>query len=334
MAAYGAVCSGMTMSAVPTVMTVAGWRGTAVLGVCAVLVAALPLVADAYTMQLASTALVAAAFALSLQLLVGGGGMVSLGHAAFFGIGAYAVRLVPPVLGSSSIFVTLPAAGVLAGLAALGVGALSMRTRGFFFLMTTLAFGQMLFFLFHDTPLGGGADGVFVERPTLSAFGLEYVVARRSRAAVMLWLNLGVLVGMYAGLAWLLRTMFGRALLGIRANEHRMASLGFDTVLLKLAAFVGAGALAGVAGCMKAMTEAFVSPELLGWQRSAEGLLAIVLGGMGALHGPVLGAFAFVGLGEVSHLLTERVHLVEGAVILLVVLFLPRGLAGVRGVRA
>ena len=300
------------------------------LAACAVLVAALPLVADAYAMQLVSTALVTAAFALSLQLLVGGGGMVSLGHAAFFGIGAYAVRLVPPVLGSSSILVTLPAAAVLAGLAALAVGALSMRTRGFFFLMTTLAFGQMLFFLFHDTPLGGGADGVFVERPGLSVFGLEYAVPRRSRPAVMLWLNLGVLVAMYAGLAWLLRTMFGRALLGIRANEHRMASLGFDTVILKLSAFAGAGALAGVAGHMWAMTEAFVSPELLGWQRSAEGLLAIVLGGLGALHGPILGAAAFVALGEASHALTERQHLVEGVVILLVVLFLPRGLAGLR----
>lgn len=311
-------------------LTVAGPRGTAALAGLAVLVALLPLVADAYTLQLASTALVTATFALSLHLLVGGGGMVSLGHAAFFGIGAYAVRLVPPVTGSASILLTLPAAALLAGLAAAAIGALAMRTRGFFFLMTTLAFGQMLFFLFHDTPLGGGADGVFVPRPTLSAFGLELAISRRQRPAAMLWLNLAALVATYAVLVAVLRTMFGRALLGIRANEHRMRALGFDTALLKLAAFAGAGALAGVAGHMWAMTEGFLSPELLGWQRSAEGLLAIVLGGLGWLHGPVLGAFAFVALGELSHTLTDRQHLVEGIVVLLVVLGLPRGLAGLR----
>ena len=311
-------------------LAVAGRRGTAVLAVCVALFAALPWFADAYALQLASTALVTATFALSLHLLVGGAGMVSLAHAAFFGIGAYAVRLVPPVAGTASILVTLPAAGLLAGLAALAVGALSMRTRGFFFLMTTLAFGQMLFFLFHDTPLGGGADGVFVPRPALSAFGLELAVPRRDRPAVMLWLNLAVLVATYAILAAVLRTLFGRALLGIRANEHRMRSMGFDTAALKLAAFAGAGALAGVAGHMWAMTEGFLSPELLGWQRSEEGLLAILLGGIGVLHGPILGAFAFVALGELSHLVTERQHLVEGAVILLVVLALPRGLAGLR----
>ena len=165
------------------------------------------------------------------------------------------------------------------------MGALALRTKGFFFLMTTLAFGQMLFFLYHDTVLGGGADGVFVERPALSVFGLEYVIARRDRPAAFLWLNLSVLVLMYAGLAVLFRTMFGRALLGIRANEHRMRSMGFDTYLLKLAAFVLAGALAGVAGHMWAMTEAFINPELLAWPRSAEGLLAILLGGLNALHG-------------------------------------------------
>jgi branched-chain amino acid transport system permease protein len=256
--------------------------------------------------------------------------LVSLGHAAFFGIGAYTVSLMAAFGPGQSVLLTLPAAALLAGLAALAVGALALRTRGFFFLMTTLAFGQMLFFLYHDTPLGGGADGVFITRPTLSALGFEYAVGRRDRPAVMLLVNLGVLVAMYGGLVLLLRTMFGRALLGIRANEHRMRSMGFDTYALKLASFVIAGSLAGVAGHMWAMTEAFVNPELLGWHRSAEGLLAIVLGGLGALHGPIVGAFVFVGLGEVAQSVTERQHLVEGLVILFVVLLLPRGLTGLR----
>ena len=311
-------------------MLIAGRTGTCVLAAAAVALAAMPLYAAPYTLQLASTALVSAMFALSMQLLVGGTGLISLGQAAFFGIGAYAIYLCAAFGPGGSVLITLPVAAVLSGSAALAVGALALRTRGFFFLMTTLAFGQMLFFLFHDTPLGGGADGVFIERPSLSFFGLEYVYGRRDRPAVLLWLNLGVLVAMYAGLAALLRTLFGRALLGIESNEHRMRSMGFDTYSLKLGAFTLAGALAGVAGHMWAMTQAFINPELLGWHRSAEGLLAILLGGIGALHGPILGAFVFIGLGEFSQRVTERQHLVEGIVILAAVLLLRGGLAGIR----
>lgn len=312
-------------------MQVAGRAGHLALAGLAAAVACLPLIASPYHIGFVATALVAALFALSLQLLVGGVGMISLGHAAFFGVGAYVVWFLTAANGTApSILVTFPAAALAGGVAALAVGALALRTRGFFFLMVTLAFGQMLFFLFHDTPLGGGADGVFITRPALGAFGWVWDVPRRSRPAVLLWLNLGTLVLMYAGLAALLRTLFGRALLGIRANEHRMAALGLPTHRYKLAAFVLGGALAGIAGHQWAMTEAFVSPELLGWHRSAVALLMIVLGGVGALHGPILGALAFAVLGEVAGLVTERQHLVEGAVILFVVLALPHGLAGLR----
>lgn len=308
-------------------MHLASRTGHAALALAALAVALLPVWASSYHLQLASTALVSAMFALSLQLLVGGAGMVSLGHAGFFGLGAYAVHLLPAGL---SVLLTLPAAAALAAAAALPIGALSLRTRGFFFLMVTLAFGQMLFFVFHGTPLGGGKDGVFVTRPALEGFGLAWEVPRRSRPAVLLWLNLGLLVAMYCGLAALMRTLFGRALQGIRVNEGRMRALGYDTTGVRLAGFVLAGALAGVAGHMWAMTEGFVNPELLGWHRSAEALLMVLLGGLGALHGPVLGAFAFLGLREVSTLITERQRLVEGLVILAVVLALPRGLAGLR----
>lgn len=312
-------------------MRVAGWPGTLALAALAAGLASLPLWASPYHVGFAATALVAALFALSLQLLVGGAGMVSLGHAAFFGVGAYAVWLLTPAGGAApGILLTLPASALAGAVAALLVGALALRTRGFFFLMTTLAFGQMLFFLFHDTSLGGGADGVFIARPALGAFGWVLDVPRRQRPAVLLWIDLGVLVLAYAGLAGLLRTLFGRALLGIRANEHRMAALGLPAHRYKLAAFVLGGALAGVAGHGWAMTEAFVSPELLGWHRSALALLAIVLGGAGWLHGPILGALAFAVLGEAAGLVTERQHLVEGVVILLVVLALPRGLSGLR----
>ena len=283
-------------------------------------VASMPFWATPYHMQLASTALIAAMFALSLQLLVGGAGLVSLAHAGFFGLGAYTVYLLGPV----SVLLSLPVAALTAGLAALGIGALSLRTTGFFFLMTTLAFGQMLFFLFHDTPLGGGLDGVFIERPNLI-----WAVSKAQRPVVFLLLNLSVLAAMYAGLWLLMRTLFGHALLGIKANEHRMRAMGHDVRRLKLAAFVLAGTLAGVAGHMAALTDAFVSPDLLGWHRSAEALLMILLGGIGALHGPVLGAFALTLLEELGPLITERQRLVEGMVILAAVLLLRRGLAGI-----
>jgi branched-chain amino acid transport system permease protein len=307
-------------------MHVASRTGHILLLLAALAVASMPWWASSYHMQLGSVALVSAMFALSLQLLVGGTGLVSLGHAGFFGVGAYAVYLLPSGL---SILLTLPAAALLAAVAALPIGALSLRTRGFFFLMVTLAFGQMLFFLFHDTPLGGGKDGVFITRPAFELFGMLYEVPRRQRPQVLLWLNLGLLVAMYAALLALMRTSFGHALQGIRANEERMRALGYDTTHLKLAAFVVAGALAGVAGHMWAMIEAFVNPELLSWHRSAEALLMLLLGGIGALHGPILGAAAYVAIGEVATLITERQRLVEGLVFLAVVLLLPKGLAGI-----
>lgn len=305
-------------------MTTASWRGNLLLAIAAAGVGAMPLWASPYHMQLASTALVAAMFALSLQVLVGGVGLVSLAHAGFFGLGAYSIHLLDLLTGPPMpALVTLPAAMALAGLVALAIGPLVLRTRGFFFLMTSLAFGQMLFFAFHDSPLGGGADGLFIQRPSLI-----WPVSRASRPTVFLLLNLGVLVLMYAGLWTLARTLFGHALQGIRANEDRMRAMGHDVQRLKLAAFVLAGALGGVAGHMAALTDAFLSPDLLGWHRSAEALLMVLLGGIGALHGPILGAVALTALQEIGSIVTERQRLVEGVVILAAVLLLRRGIAG------
>jgi branched-chain amino acid transport system permease protein len=312
-------------------MRCASLRGNLALALAALLVGCMPLYTSPYHMHLASTAMIAAMFALSLQLLLGGAGMVSLAQAAFFGLGAYAVHLLGRVLaGPPSIFLSLPVSALVAGLVALAMGPLVLRTRGFFFLMTTLAFGQMLFFVFHDTPLGGGADGVFIQRPAFAAFGVGIELTRANRPAAFLLVNLFVLTAMYTVLWWLMRTLFGHALLGIRANEHRMRATGHDVLRLKLAAFVLAGALAGVAGHMAALNDAFVNPELLGWHRSAEALLIVLLGGIGALHGPILGAFAYTLIGEIGQSITERQRLVEGLVILAAVLMLRHGIAGLR----
>jgi branched-chain amino acid transport system permease protein len=304
-----------------------GWL--ALLGGAALL-AALPLAVPPYYVELGTSALIAAMLALSLQLLVGCTGLVSLGHGAFYGLAAYTVYLITPVALGLSILGSLPAAMLLAGLAAFLIGALSLRTKGFFFLMVTLAFGQMVFFLFHDTKLGGGTDGAYFVKPQLSAFGYELALPRRQRPLAIYYVSLLQLVLMYLGLAFLLRSLFGRVLEGIRVNEHRMQAIGFNTYRYKLGAFVTAGMLAGVAGHMWAMHRGFVNPELVGWHRSAEALLIILLGGLNSLHGPILGALAYSALGEVAQQITERKLLVEGLVILFVVLALPKGLSGLR----
>lgn len=302
-------------------MIVASRTGQALLGAAALAIASMPLWASSWHMQLVSTALVAALFALSLQVLAGGTGLVSLGQAGFFGLGAYTVYL----LGSPPVWIALPASMAAAAAAALLTGSLALRTKGFFFLMTTLAFGQMMFFAFHDTGLGGGSDGQFIPRPFLG-----FALSRQDRPAVLLLANLTVLTLVYAALCWLMGTVFGHALQGIRSNENRMAALGHNVQRLKLIAFVLSGALAGLAGHMSVLTDGFVNPGLLDWHRSAEALLMILLGGIGALHGPILGAFALTAVQEAGSLLTDRPRLIEGAVFLAAVLFLRHGLAGLR----
>ncbi len=304
-----------------------GWLALLALAIAMVCV---PLLTPPYYVELGTYALIAAMLALSLQLLVGCTGLVSLGHGAFYGLAAYTVYLITPPAGGVSIVLTLPAAVLAAGIGAAAVGSLSLRTKGFFFLMVTLAFGQMLFFLFHDTKIGGGADGAYLARPALSLLGLELTLTRRQRPIAIYYIGLAQLVLMYGLLVVIIRSLFGRVLEGIRVNEPRMQAMGFNTYRYKLAAFVIAGMLAGVAGHMWALHRGFVNPELIGWHRSAEALLMILLGGLKTLHGPILGALAYTGLGEFADLVTERKLLVEGLVILGAVLVLPQGLSGLR----
>ncbi|MFV0295819.1 MAG: branched-chain amino acid ABC transporter permease [Hyphomicrobiaceae bacterium] len=297
------------------------------------LLAALPFVVEPFYVGLITTAMIASMLALSLQLLVGATGLVSLGHGAFFGLAAYIVYLISPEGAARPVWLTLPAAMLAAGAAALLVGAISLRTRGFFFLMVTLAFGQLIYSVFHDTQLGGGTDGAYLARPVLSAFGLELdprELPRAYRAWVPYYMALTQLVLMFTVLALLLRSMFGRVLAGIRINENRMAALGYDTYRFKLAAFTIAGALAGAAGHMWAMQSGSVNPELLGWHRSAEALLHILIGGIGTLTGPIVGAFAFIFLDDWAQQVTDRKLLVEGFVILVAVLLLRHGITGLR----
>ncbi len=317
----------------PARMLPHSWLGWSLIWLGFCVLAVLPYLVTPFYVGLVTTAMIAAMLAMSLQLLVGATGLVSLGHGAFYGLAAYVVYLVSPEGAAKPIWMTLPLAMAAAGLAAFIIGAISLRTKGFFFLMVTLAFGQLVYFVFHDTKLGGGTDGAYLAKPLISAFGYAFEptsLPRSMRAWPAYYVALVQLVAMFALLAFFLRSMFGRVLEGIRVNESRMLALGFNTYAYKLAAFTIAGGLAGAAGHMWAMQSGFVNPELVGWHRSAEALLHILIGGIGTLAGPIVGAFAFIFLNEVAQQITERKLLVEGAVILAAVLMMRNGITGIR----
>jgi branched-chain amino acid transport system permease protein len=295
--------------------------------------ALLPLFLGDYTQDLAAKVIIYAIFALSLELLVGTTGLISLGHAAFFGIAAYVTALLVPDNGVASIWLVLPAAMLAAGVYALFVGALSLRTKGVYFIMVTLAFAQMAFYIFHDTNIGGGSDGIYLtSRPALSLAGMTLVDLELPRH--FYFFALASLVVTYVFLAVLQASRFGRALAGIRTNEQRMRAVGFRTYGYKLTAFVIAGMLAGLAGFLMAARTGVVNPELLSWHESGGVLLMIILGGLGSLRGAVIGAIAFILLKEffaseaLFGALSQHWQMTLGITMILFVAFLPNGLIG------
>ena len=296
------------------------------------LLAALPALISPYAQDLVVRIAIYAIFALSLELLVGAVGLVSLGHAAFLGIGAYAVVLGSGDAGAPLIVVLALAVGGAAAYA-LFVGALSLRTRGVYFIMVTLAFAQMAYFVVHDTKAGGGSDGIFLyAKPTL-AIGATTLLDLGERVAFY-YTVLAALVATYAFIALLLGSRFGHALAGIRVNEQRMRAAGFSTTPYKLAAFTVAGALAGLAGLLLAVKDGAVNPELLSWHESGAVLLMLIFGGIGSLRGAVLGAVAFTLLKELFQSeallgpLAGHWQLTLGLTIIAFVAALPHGLIG------
>ncbi|GEC95154.1 branched-chain amino acid ABC transporter permease [Zoogloea ramigera] len=285
--------------------------------------------ADFYTELIAKT-LVMAIFAMSLDLLVGFTGLVSFGHAAYFGVAAYAVALLSPKYEAASLWYVLPASVGLAALAALVVGIFVLRTKGIYFIMVTLAFAQMFFYVFHDTPLGGGSDGLYLNvKPTAEIAG--FMPFDLDNPTHLYYFILAMLVLVYLFLARVLQSPFGRVLVGIKSNEHRMQSLGYVTFRYKLAAFALAGGLGGVAGFLYSVVFGFVTPELMSWHQSGNVLLMVILGGMGNLVGAVAGAFAFVAMQEVFSMWTKHWQLAMGLLIVAAVLFMPGGLSAVPG---
>ena len=315
-------------------MTRPGARAT-VLAAAAVGLALVPFAGGQFAVDFVTKVMVFAILALSLELLVGQAGLVCFGQAAFFGVGAYACVLLTPRDGAASVWWLAPASVGAAALYAAVMGSLSIRTRGVYFIMVTLAFSQVAYYVAHDTPFGGGSDGIYLGAvPTAAIAGFPLVDLAKARPYY--YVVLAALALAFAFLAVLLRSRFGRALAGIRANEQRMRAAGFSTYPYKLAAFVISGTLAGLAGFLFAVKDGVVNPELMGWHVSGTVLMMIILGGIGHLHGAVVGAFAFSLLEELfkSEALfgnfATHWHLGVGLAIILCVALLPRGLTGGR----
>jgi len=293
------------------------------------------LFAEKFYIQLFTKILIMGIFAMSLDLLIGYTGLVSFGHAAYFGTAGYVLALVSPQYQAANLFTTLPLAIAGSALLALVIGALVLRTSGIYFIMVTLAFSQMLFYLFHDTKIAGGADGIYIYvRPAADILGwkpfdLENVVH-------LYFLVLALFVGAFVLLRVVLKSLFGRVIDGIRINEHRMKSLGYATFRYKLASFSLAGALAGLAGYLAAIQFGVVNPDMMAWHASGSVMMMVILGGMGTLVGPALGAMAmmllelgFQALPEIGGVnIGKHWQLLMGSFIVLVALLLPYGLIG------
>jgi len=292
--------------------------------ILAALAATPPLAAlgpEGYVLGLATRMMILAIAVVSLDLLIGHGGLVSFGHAAFVGLGAYVTGILLTE-GVAEAALILPAVIAAAALFALVTGAISLRTSGVYFIMITLAFGQMLFFTASSLSAYGGDDGL-----TLWSNAALVGTAVLDDARGLFYVTLAVLVAAVVLVDRVVGSRFGRVLRAAKENPTRAAALGFDVVRFRLVAYVLAGVVAGIAGFLAAVQAEFVSPAAMSWQRSGELIVMVVLGGMATRHGPLLGAVVFVGLEEWLSTWFAHWKLLFGPLLVLVVLYGRGGLA-------
>nr|WP_246205472.1 branched-chain amino acid ABC transporter permease [Microvirga arsenatis] len=294
--------------------------------------------AEGYVLSLLTRVMIFGIAAMSLDLILGYGALVSFGHAAFFGLGGYAVGILASH-GIEEALIQVPVALAASALFALVTGAISLRTKGVYFIMITLAFGQMLYFLATSLAAYGGDDGM-----TLASRSLLAGSTALENDFALYGFCLLCLFGVYAFSRSLVVSRFGRVLRGTRENALRMEAIGFEPFRYQLTAYVISGMMAGLAGCLLANQAEFVSPAFMTWQRSGELIFMVVLGGLGSLHGAIIGAAAFLLLEEflpeilhmTSFFLAEetRSHLAEnwkmvfGPLLILIVLFVRGGIMG------
>ncbi|SLN63498.1 leucine/isoleucine/valine transporter permease subunit [Roseivivax jejudonensis] len=277
---------------------------------------------DPFLILIATRILAYAIAAMALDLILGYGAMVSFGHAAYLGFGTYAVAILSSY-GVSDLLLQMLGAILVSALFALVTGAISLRTRGVYFIMITLAFGQMAFFFFISLSAYGGDDGYGLsQRSTL--FGSRVL----ENDVTLYYVTLAVLVGLFALCHRIVGSRFGRVLTGIRENPVRMEAIGFSPFRYQLTAFVISGCMTSVAGVLLANQAEFVSPAFMSWHRSGELIVMVVLGGIGTLTGAIGGAVAALLLEEVLGMMTEHWRLWFGVFLVLMVLFSPRGITG------
>ncbi len=302
------------------------WRAV-IIAAFFVLLAGFPQLGQDFYTELVTRVMIMSIFALSLDLLVGYTGLISFGHAAWFGMGGYVFALLGTKYQiTSNLWLTLPAAVAVTAFFSFVVGLFVLRTRGMFFIMVTLAFAQIFYFFFHDVKaLGGSSDGMNLRGKPTTHIG-EWIPFELGDTNTFYYFVLVLLAGVLLFMTLLLRSPLGRALQGISQNEHRMEAIGFPVSRYKLAAFTLAGSFAGLAGYLFAVLNSSVNPEMLSWHQSADGLLMLILGGMGKLWGGVIGAFTFVLLQEGLSSFTKQWHLWLGIAIVVLVLFLPGGM--------
>ncbi len=307
---------------------------------CILALFSLPFIAQAanqpFWVDLATRIVIYGIAAMSLDIILGYGGMVSLGHAMFLGIGAYSVGILThhsfegsavPFLpgewtGSISGFIHLPATIISSALLGLTIGLLSLRTVGVYFIMITLAFAQMVFFFMISLPTYGGEDGLNVwGRSELPGLDL-------SDSTTFYYVCFVLLLAFWFLVRRLVDSRFGGVLRGCKQNEQRLKALGYETLRYKLLAFTIAGAGAGLAGGLLANLTEFVGPGIMHWTKSGELIVMVLLGGMGTLIGPIFGSAALLLLEEVLSAYTEHWMIVLGPILLLVVLFARKGIYG------
>ncbi|WP_349367578.1 branched-chain amino acid ABC transporter permease [Salinarimonas sp.] len=278
--------------------------------------------AEGYLLSLVVRAMIFAIAALSLDLILGYGALVSFGHAAFIGIGCYAVGILM-AHAVPDAFVQLFATLAVSAAFAFVTGAISLRTKGVYFIMITLAFGQMVYFLTTSLAPYGGDDGLTLPTRSL-VFGSDVL----ENDLVFYYVVLACLIGVYGLLRAIVGSRFGRVLRGTKENPVRMQAIGYNPYHYQLAAYVIAGMIAGLAGFLLANHIEFVSPAFISWQRSGELIIMVVLGGMGTLVGPILGAVSFLFLEEILARITQDWKLIFGPFLVLVALFARGGILG------
>jgi branched-chain amino acid transport system permease protein len=263
--------------------------------------------------------------AVSLNLILGYGGMMSFGHAAYLGIGGYAVGILA-FEGVTTGFVQWPVALLVSAFFALVIGALSLRTRGVYFIMITLAFAQMAYYIVAGLARYGGDDGLTIQKRS------QFIAPINLSNKVQFYYICLTLLCAAIYLVWrLVNSRFGMAIQGARSNDTRMRAIGFPTYRYKLTCFVIAGTLCGLAGALLANHTDFVSPAMMYWTRSGDLIIMVVLGGMGSTFGPLFGAVALLVLEEVLSGITEYWQIILGPLLLLVVLFARGGIDGLLG---